>query len=305
MTGDGDAGPPAVRFDDITVRFGDEPVLRRLRGEFPAGELTVLMGESGGGKTTLMRHLVGLRKPDSGSIEVGGRVVHTLDKRGLTALRGSMGVLLGGATLFDSSVFGSLTVYENVAYPLRLRVDDDETVHATVCRWLGTLGLADAHDRLPEQLPAHTRRRVALARALAPEPPLIVLDDIDLGLDSTTVARAVAAVRDVHARRGSTVVVTTHDIELARALGGRLAVLAHGRLVANGPVAELLDGVRDAADFDDRFRVRDSLGPMDIPAPPAGRRWTVAVDPRLVAILVAGLVLVTALVIAVRLSGAG
>jgi phospholipid/cholesterol/gamma-HCH transport system ATP-binding protein len=297
---------PPVRFEDVSIALGGEPVLRRLRAELPAGQLTVLMGESGGGKTTLVRQLVGLMQPDSGRVFIGGKCVSELSKPQLKALREDMGVLLGGATLFETSVFGSLTVYENLAYPLRLRGDDEDAIHALTTRWLRTLGLADVHARLPEELAAHTRRRVALGRAMITERPLVVLDDIDLGLDSLTTARTVQAVRDTQSRTGATMLVTTHDIELARAFDGRLAVLANGRIVANGPASELLAGVRDAADFDNRFRVMDSLGPVtDTVVPRARRSRSISYDPRLVAVATAAVALVFILVVLMTQRAAG
>ncbi|MBN9097848.1 MULTISPECIES: ATP-binding cassette domain-containing protein [unclassified Pseudonocardia] len=219
-------------------------------------------------------------------------------------MREDVGVLLGGSTLFQTSVFGSLSVYENIAYPLRLRGDDEDSVHALTTRWLRTLGLADVHDRLPEELSAHTRRRVALGRAMVTERPVVVLDDIDLGLGSTTMARAVQAVRETQARTGATMLVTTHDIEIARAFDGRLAVLANGRIVANGPASELLAGVEDAADFDNRFRVLDSLGPAThVPLTQARGNRTITYDPRLVAVAAAAVLIVFLMVLVAQRGG--
>ena len=285
---------PEISFSDVTTTLGDDSVLHRLRLDIPSGEVTVLMGASGSGKTTLVRHLVGLLRPDSGVIRVGDRSVWDQSPKALRELRAGMGVLLGGSLLFDSSVFGSLTVFENVAYPLRLRGDDENAINRTTGRWLRSLWLEDEAARLPEELPAHTRRRMALARALVADPPLIVLDDIDLGLGGGPVAtRVVSVVTAAQERTGATMVITTHNIELARAVGKRLAILANGRIVASGPTEVLLDGVRDATDFDTRFRVRDSLGPPTVGAPEAeNRRWTISFDPQVVATAIVCIVIV-------------
>lgn len=277
-----DESPPSIRFEDVTTTYDEEVVLHQLRAELPAGQITVLMGASGAGKTTLVRQLVGLLRPDSGRIVIGDRSIWEIEDHELRELRDRMGVLLGGSMLFESSVFGSMSVFDNVAYPLRLRGDQEDAVRARAMWWLDTLSLADVAEAMPEELPAHARRRIAIGRALVADPPLVVIDDIDLGLDSTTAARTVRAIRETQARTGATMLVITHDIELARALDGRLAVLANGRIVANGRTAELLDGVDDAAEFDRRFRVLDGLGPPRLEFPPPKRReWTVTFDPQL------------------------
>lgn len=299
-----DSAAPDIRFDDISTSLGGEVVHQRLRAELPAGQITVLMGPSGAGKTTLVRHLVGLVPPDTGRVLVGGRSVWDLDPRSLKALRAEMGVLLGGATLFEPSVFGSQTVRENLALPLRLQDTDEESIHATTAWWLRTLGLETVADQLPEQLSARMRRRVALGAAMVGDRPLIVLDDVDLGLDATTTARTVRAILTSQRRSGATMLVTTHDIELARALDGRLAVLAHGRIVANGPTRELLAGVDDAEEFDRRFHVLDWMGP---PMPEiersTGRSRELTFDPQLVITALIAFAVILAIVLALRAAG--
>lgn len=297
--------PPDIRFEDLCTRLGGGIVHHRLRAEFPAGEVTVLMGPSGGGKTTLVRHLVGLLPPDSGTVLVGGRSVWELGPQQLAAMRKATGVMLGGSTLYETSVFGSLTVYDNVAAPLRLSAADDEFVHATVTWWLRVLGLDGDADRLPEQLSARMRRRVALGAAMAGGRPLIVLDDVDLGLDATTTARTVEAIRQAQRRTGATMLVTTHDLALAKALDGRLAVLAHGRIVANGPVRELLAGIDDVEEFDRRFHQLDWLGPP-LPAEEdrhSGRGPGFTVDPHIVMTAVVAMALILAVVLVARATG--
>lgn len=300
-----DSTAPDIRFEDVSTSLGGQIVHQRLRADLPAGEITVLMGPSGGGKTTLVRHLVGLLPPDSGRVVVGGRSVWDLNPKQLTALRAGMGVLLGGSTLYGTSVFGSLTVYDNIAVPLRLRGSSEESVDATVSWWLWTLGLDAVAGLLPEQLPARMRRRVALGAAMAGEKPLVILDDVDLGLDSTTTARAVAAILSSQRRSGATMVVTTHDIGLAKALDGRLAVLVNGRIVANGPARELLAGVDDAEEFDRRFHVLDWLGPPPPETGRVGRRRELTFDPQLVVAAVILLAVVLAVVLALRTAGLG
>jgi ABC-type transporter Mla maintaining outer membrane lipid asymmetry ATPase subunit MlaF len=299
-----DSAAPDIRFDDISTSLGGEVVHQRLRAEIPAGQITVLMGPSGGGKTTLVRHLVGLVPPDTGRVLVGGRSVWDLDPKSLKALRAQMGVLLGGATLFEPSVFGSQTVRENLALPLHLQNVDEESIHATTVWWLQTLGLEAVADQLPEQISARMRRRVALGAAMVGGRPLIVLDDVDLGLDAPTTARTVQAILTSQRRSGATMLITTHDIELAKALDGRLAVLANGRIVANGPTRELLAGVDDAEEFDRRFHVLDWMGP---PMPEierrGGRSRELTFDPQLVIMALIAFATILAFVLAMRATG--
>lgn len=296
--------PPDIRFDDISTSLGGEIVHQRLRADFPAGQITVLMGPSGGGKTTLVRHLVGLVPPDSGRVLVGGRSVWDLDPKQLKAMHAQMGVLLGGSTLFEPSVFGSRTVRENLALPLQLGGASEASIEATTDKWLRVLGLDAVADELPEQVSARMRRRVALGAAMVGDRPLIILDDVDLGLDAPTTARAVQAIITSQQRSGATMLVTTHDIELAKALDGRLAVLAHGRIVANGPTRELLAGIDDGEEFDRRFHVSDWIGPpMPEREPPGRRPRELMFDPQLLITAVIALAVVLAVVLAVRATG--
>ncbi|MBW0089277.1 ATP-binding cassette domain-containing protein [Pseudonocardia sp. KRD-184] len=301
-----DSAAPDIRFENISTSLGGEVVHQRLRAEFPAGQITVLMGPSGGGKTTLVRHLVGLVPPDTGRVLVGGRSVWDLDPKSLKALRAEMGVLLGGATLFEPSVFGSQTVRENLALPLHLQNVDEESIYATTAWWLRTLGLDTVADQLPEQLSARMRRRVALGAAMVGGRPLIVLDDVDLGLDAPTTARTVQAILTSQRRSGATMLITTHDIDLAKAFDGRLAVLANGRIVANGPVGELLTGIDGAEQFDRRFHVLDWMGPpMPEAEPPHNRYRELTFDPQLLITAAIALAVILAVVLALRATAGG
>lgn len=280
----GRGAPPAVLLEDLTTVRGDTIVLHRLRLEIPAGRVTVLMGPSGAGKTTLIHHLVGLLEPESGRIEIGGTQVVGCTPADLRRVRSGLGVLLGGNTVYDGSTFASLNVYDNVAYPLRrLRDADEEMVRPRVTRWLRALDLLDVADRLPSDLAAHTRRRVGLAVALVSDPPLVLLDDLEPAFDSVHEDRILATIRAAQVRTGATMLITTHDIRVARELGDRLAVLCNARIVATGDPAVLLDGVDDGVEFDRRFRIMDQLGPPDLDAALEAARerrsQTVELDP--------------------------
>jgi phospholipid/cholesterol/gamma-HCH transport system ATP-binding protein len=251
------APAPEVELDDVTTIRGDTPVLYRLRLVVPASKLTVLMGPSGVGKTTLTKHVVGLLEPDGGTVRIGGTDIWDCSEDELARIRTGIGAMLGGHTLYTTSVFSSMTVLDNLTYGLREhRVPAAERRERAMAR-LRELDLVELADELPERLPAHATKRLALARALVLDAPLTVLDEVDVGLDRDHSRAVLDAVGDLRERTGGTLLVTTHTLGLARALADNLAVLVNGRIVASGPPAEVLDGVRDVEDFDRRFAFSD------------------------------------------------
>lgn len=290
---------PAIDFTDVTTTIDDTPVLFRLGLHLAPGTVTVLMGPSGSGKTTLVRHLAGLVAPGRGTVTVDGVDVHAAGEAQLRRLRRGMSVLFGGPSVFESSLFGSLSAYDNLAYALDGRGLSPERVERVAMYRLREMRLHDRVDALPAELPAHGRKRLAIARTLAVEAPVLVLDELETGLDAAHAGALVAAVREQHERTGATVLITTHDIALARELADTVAILCHGRIVACGPPSELLHGVADSDDFDRRFRISDFLGPPDPDAaraeldePRRGSR-TIELDPRLLVPALVVLALVT------------
>ncbi|WP_308817631.1 ABC transporter ATP-binding protein [Pseudonocardia alni] len=290
---------PAIDFTDVTTMIDDTPVLFRLGLHLEPGTVTVLMGPSGSGKTTLVRHLAGLVAPGRGTVTVDGVDVHAAGEAQLRRLRRGMSMLFGGPSVFESSLFGSLSAYDNLTYALDGRGLSPERVERVAMHRLREMRLHDRADALPADLPAHGRKRLAIARTLAVEAPVLVLDELETGLDAAHAGTLVAAVREQHERTGATVLVTTHDIALARELADTVAILCHGRIVACGPPSELLHGVADSDDFDRRFRISDLLGPPDpdatraeLDGPRRGSR-TIELDPRLVVPALVVLALVT------------
>lgn len=260
---DGDrAGAPDVRLESITTVLGDEPVLHRLRLTLPPGEITVLMGPSGAGKSTLVRHVAGLLPPDRGTVCIGGQDVWAGNEVELRAIRRDLSVMLGGSSLFDVSLFGSLTALENLTYGLTAHgVTERESRNRAEVQ-LRELHLDEVAEMLPEALPARARKRLALARALVIDAPLVILDEVDSAIDAAHGRRILRALLENHARTSCTMLIATHDIDLARALGGSLAILCNGRIVAHGSAAELLDGVTTSEEFEHRFRLSDFMGPL-------------------------------------------
>lgn len=290
---------PAVELAGVTTVRGDTPVLLDLRLRVPAGEVTVLMGPSGSGKTTLVRHVVGLLRPDAGTVRVGGTDVWAADEAELRRVRHGLGVMLGGATLYDTSLFGSLTAADNIRAGLAERGIEPETRDRRCARLLRDLDLLPWAATLPDAMPARARRRLALARALAAEAPLLVLDDVEAGLGAG--GAVAAAVHRYRENTGATVLVTTHDLGLARDLGGRLAMLWHGRIVGEGPTAAVLQGIDDATTLEARFGAGDVQGAPTLDqarrAIDAGRAAPrrIEVDARIVFVVLAALIAVAAL----------
>lgn len=282
-----------VRLVEVSTTYDDTPVLGRLSLDMPPGRVTVLMGPSGCGKTTVVRHVVGLLRPDHGEVRFDGRDLRDLLPAELTALRRTFGVLLGGSTIFDSSLFQSQTVWENVAYPLRQLTLREAEIAERSWAQLERFDLIDVAACRPNELAARTRRRVALAAALVGDPRLVVLDDPDTGTDRVHADRIAAEILEAHRRTGATFLVTTHSVRTARLLGQHLAILVNGRIVAQGDPAELLDGVDDGEEFDRRFRIMDHLGPPEPHRVAAGSRAerTFVYDPLVLAffLVIAGL----------------
>ncbi|WP_028925986.1 ATP-binding cassette domain-containing protein [Pseudonocardia acaciae] len=253
--------PPEVELDDITTILGGSAVLHRLRLHVPAGKVTVLMGPSGVGKTTMIKHVLGLLEPDAGTVRIDGRDVWDASPEEWQRIHRRQGAMLGGHTLYTTSVFASMTALENLTYTLHaLGVPESQRRERAMAR-LREVHLADQADRLPEQLPSHAAKRLALARALVADAPLTILDEIDIGLDSEHQPAMLAAVRSLRERTGCTLLITTHTLELARTLADHLAILVNGRIVAAGPPEEILAGVETTEDFDRRFEFSEFVGP--------------------------------------------
>lgn len=254
---------PGVRLQGITTVVDDDPVLHRLDLDIPPGRITVLMGPSGAGKTTLIKHITGMLEPDRGTVEVGGKDVWRADDAGLRSIRRTMSVMLGGSSVFDTSLFGSLSAYENLNYSLKAHDVPEKERERRAMALLAEVGLGDKAADLPDSFPAHARKRLALARALVCDTPLLILDDIEAGLDSAHAAKMIGAIERWRERTEGTLLLTTHDIKLAREFGEHLAILGNGRIVATGEASELLDGVESSDAFDRRFAVSDLWGPLD------------------------------------------
>lgn len=226
-----------IALRDVVKVLGGRRVLDGLTLGVPEGRVVALMGPSGVGKTVTVKHILGLLVPDRGDVLVEGHSLPEMSEEEagrLTARR--LGVMLQGGGLF-----GSQSLHENVAIALRrTRAVPAGEVDEVAGRWLAEVGLGRHSHKHPRELSVGMRTRAALARALATEAPIVVLDDIEAGLDPVRASLICDLVLRVHAQRRCTVLVTTHNVDLAAHLADVLAVMAAGRIVACGPPAELL-----------------------------------------------------------------
>lgn len=221
----------------LSTRFGDVWVHRDLNLQLHAGDVTALVGGSGSGKTTLLRQLIGLLRPTSGDIRLFGEPLFSGDEFRDRALRRRFGVLFQQGALFSA-----LNVFENVAFPLReLRTLERSVIYHLVMQKLDMVELLPRHAWLmPAELSGGMIKRVALARALALEPELLLLDEPTAGLDPDRSEAFVRLIRMLHGDLRLTVVLVTHDLDTLAALATRVAVLAERRILSSGSVEEVM-----------------------------------------------------------------
>jgi phospholipid/cholesterol/gamma-HCH transport system ATP-binding protein len=228
------AAEEAIRLDNVSKAFGARAVLQSLTLTVPAGKAYCILGRSGTGKSVTLKHIVGLVHPDEGRILVEGEDITRLSRADLARVRRRMGFLFQNAALFDS-----ITVGENVAFPLRrhTRLADAE-VRRRAREKLAQVGLEAAYDQMPGELSGGMRKRAGLARAMALDPSILLVDEPSAGLDPIT-SREIDELLLAQRRAGTTLLVVTHNIPSARLLGDRLIVLHEGRVVAEGTSGEL------------------------------------------------------------------
>jgi phospholipid/cholesterol/gamma-HCH transport system ATP-binding protein len=225
----------AVRFDDVSKGFDSRRVLDHVSFEVPRGQACCIMGRSGTGKSVTLKLLLGLLKPDEGRIYVNDVQIEALDTAGLVDVRKTIGFLFQYSALFDS-----LTVGENVAFPLRrhTRMPKRE-IDERVRERLAAVGLEAELERMPLELSGGMRKRVGLARALALEPSILLVDEPSSGLDPITTREIDNLLTDLKSSGKTTMVVVTHDVSSARRIGDKLVILHEGRIIAQGTAKEL------------------------------------------------------------------
>jgi phospholipid/cholesterol/gamma-HCH transport system ATP-binding protein len=228
-----------IEVEDLWKAFGDNQVLKGITLRVPEGTTYVILGGSGSGKTVLMKHVIGLLRPDRGAVRVNGIDMASLSGKALTDARQMFGMVFQGAALFDS-----MTVFENVAFPItekrrRERLSADE-VRRRVVEKLKVVDLGEEVLGLhPAQLSGGMRKRVALARAIVSEPQVVLYDEPTTGLDPVTTDYVDGMILNAKQRLGITSMVISHDIASAFKVADRLAVLYDGRLAAEGTPEEV------------------------------------------------------------------
>ncbi len=226
LTSVGNPVPWSVVFDEVSFAFDDHVVLRDISFKIAKGSMSILLGASGVGKSVVLKLILGLLRPDSGEILVSGQRVDRMSEHDLLHLRGDIGMLFQESALFDS-----LTVAENVGYRLQEEIHlPADQVRSRVAEVLGFIGLGEYIDRMPSELSGGQRRRVAIARAMAAKPNLLLFDDPTTGLDpviATTVNDEIVKLRDLE---HVTSIVVTHQIRDAFYVATHEALSTNGRL---------------------------------------------------------------------------
>lgn len=220
----------AIRVGDLRTAFGSQKVLEGVSLEVARGETLVVLGRSGTGKSVLLRHLIGLRWPDSGTIQVLGLEIRNLAEGPLNEVRKKVGFVFQTAALYDS-----LTVAENVEFPLKYhtRLTPGERRERAM-EILSRVEMQAAASKLPTDISGGMKKRVGLARALALDPEIMLYDEPTAGLDPITSGEISDLILKLQSERAMSSVVVTHDMRSARAISDRVALLDQGRIIFNG-----------------------------------------------------------------------
>lgn len=234
--GDASQGAPIISFRDVSISFGGPPVLEDVSFYVGRGQTLCILGRSGVGKSVSLRMLMGFLKPDSGSICVEGKEITELSEEGMQEIRKRVTMVFQNGALFDS-----LTVRENVAFPLRERggLEEDQILQV-VDRLIGLVGAEDVVDALPASLSTGRRRAVAIARALAAQPEVVLYDEPTTMVDPIIARRLGGIIQRLKHQLGYTSIVVTHDMRFAERLADMVLFLHQGRAKFFGPLNDFL-----------------------------------------------------------------
>jgi phospholipid/cholesterol/gamma-HCH transport system ATP-binding protein len=245
----------AVEFIDVVKAFGRNTVLNGLNLGIPDGQISMILGPSGTGKSVCIKHMVGLLYPDEGDVLVQGESVPNMADDELFDMRKKFGVLFQ-----DGALFGSMNLWDNVAFPLRQHTDKGEDEIADIVnRRLKEVGLGGAGDKMPNELSGGMRKRAGFARALVLDPQIVLFDEPDSGLDPVRTALLCELIQEIHEENGGCYVVITHDIMSARRVAEYIAILWKGRIVESGPAEELFNSDNQ---FVRQFLSGEARGPL-------------------------------------------
>ncbi len=234
-SGRGTAGGPVIEVRDLWKSFGDQEVLRGINLTVKDGETMVVLGPSGCGKSVLLKHVIGLMKPDRGAIVVEGKELTELDELELKELRMRFGMVFQGAALFDS-----MTVGENVGLPLKEHrgTIGDELADLVETK-LRMVGLAGVSHLRPSELSGGMKKRVALARAIALDPDIVLYDEPTTGLDPIMAEQINQLIRMLQRKINATSIVVTHDLHSANFTGDKIALMHEGKIKLVGTMDDL------------------------------------------------------------------
>ena len=226
-----------VEISDLHFAYGKRQVLKGINLKIPRGKVVAILGVSGCGKSTLLRNIGGQLRPARGSVKVDGKVVHELDNDGLYTLRRDMGMMFQ-----VSGLFSDISVFDNIAYPIREHTDLSEAmIRDLVLMKLHAVGLRGAHALMPGELSGGMERRVALARATALDPMLIMYDEPFAGLDPISLNTIAHLIRRLNDALGGTSIVVTYDVSESLKVVDYAYFIHDGIVVAEGPAAEMRD----------------------------------------------------------------
>lgn len=223
-----------IRVEHLSKSFSGQVVLDDINLEVSKGEILAILGESGTGKSVLLKHMMGLLLPDRGQIQIDGREITGLTEKELLKIRKSIGYLFQEAALYDY-----MNVFENIAFPLQEHTEyDQKTIAQKVKSILEMVDLKDAEEKYPSQLSGGMKKRVGLARAIVLDSNILFCDEPTSGLDPIRSRDISDLIKDVSKKINCTTVVTSHDIENAFRIADRLVLIRHGKIVANGTPAQ-------------------------------------------------------------------
>jgi phospholipid/cholesterol/gamma-HCH transport system ATP-binding protein len=243
--GGSSADAPPVVLEHVQMYFGNRCVLNDLSCQFPRGQISVILGGSGSGKSTILRLIGGLIRPKSGRVLIDGQNITDLSERRLYQVRRKLGMLFQGGALLDS-----YTVFNNLALPLReqshLTANEiSDEVHAT----LAAVGVSEADRLLPRQLSGGMLRRVALARAILRKPSILLCDEPFSGLDPVSIKRIEALLVKINRQSGMTMIIVSHHIPSTLRMAERILLLINGKAIAGSPQELLQSTDPDVIDF--------------------------------------------------------
>ena len=231
----GGNGSSMIRVCSLKKKIGQQEILRGIDLEIATGETLAIIGRSGGGKSVLLKHLVGLMQPTAGEIWIQGRNIIGMRERQLGEIRKKIGILFQSGALFDS-----MTVEENIAFPLREAGErDPKILRAKVAEMLDVMEMEGQEDKMPESLSGGMKKRVGLARSIIRRPSCVLYDEPTSGLDPVVADSINRLIRRLQKRFGMTSVVVTHDMKSAFDVADRIAYLHEGQIYFNGTANQL------------------------------------------------------------------